>query len=242
MNLAKSLTLLAVVVVSMNTSRALAQVSTISANYVKSVRTTSQPPTPKAANLSAFFALRTYFLTVNSASKNEDGVVGINYPSQGAGKFPANAGANFVNNFTNFHFQMSQPTQPSNGAFPFAVVVQDQVDGFYHVSNGSITKTGAPIFKYQFDAPASGTWNSAFDKSDPNGPKITKLALIFSGDFVTPVKTVFIPVTLTGPLAGRNPVITSSTSANNIPGSHAIVHYSTGTADTKFNFDTANNQ
>jgi hypothetical protein len=188
-----------------------------------------------------FFALKTYFLTVNSTGKNNDGTVGINYPSQGAGKFPANASATFVDKFTDFRFFMTQPTKPSSAAFPFAVVVQDQVDGFYHATNGTIISTGNPLFQYRFDAPVAGSWSPAFDNSVANGPKIRKLALVFSGDFVTPVKSVFIPITLSGGGAPFNPSINSSASANVIPGAHATVRYSTGTADTKFNFDTANN-
>jgi len=239
MHYRKALTLSILVASLFNASQAFAQVSTITANYVRSVRTSGQPPTPVPHNLIVFFALETYFLTVNSSGKNVDGLVGINYPQRGSGKFPASASANFVNNFTNFRFFMTQPTQPSNGAYPFTVVVQDS-DGNYHATNGDISATGQSLFRYRFDAPATGNWVPALDTTG-NEPKVRKLALVFSGDFTTPVKSVFIPVTLEGPLSSRNPIIQSSRNANDIPGSNAVIHYATGSADTKFNFDTANN-
>lgn len=221
----------------------------VPANSVISVRTTAQAPVPNPANLSASFASNRYTLTINSAAKNDDGVVGINFPQQHQGKFPIHGHDNFVDKFVDFSFDMGPGAgQPSDAAFPFAVTVQDQNDGFYHVTNGNVTSTGNANAPYRFRTPpASSTgWVPAFQAP----PFVRKLALTFSGDFVTPVKSVQVFVTADHGIG--NPFVNSSDNHNDIPNaftppggidfSYNLSPQSAGTpSDTKFNFDTASN-
>jgi len=221
----------------------------IPANSVISVRTSGQPPVPNPSNLFVSFAARRYTLTISSSGKNEDGLIGINFPQQNQGKFPNNGSNNFVNKFVDFSFDMAPGAgQPADSAFPFTVTVQDSNDGFYHSTNGTVTTTGNVNAPFRFTTtPVTTGWAPAFQDTTPF---VRKLALIFSGDFVTPVKSVQIFVTANN--GNRNPFVNSSNNNNDIPNannppggidfSYNLSPQSPGTpSDTKFNFDTASN-
>jgi len=230
MNRVKSFTLLASLFFSSNACFAA---TLVNAEAVKC------PTNGSITNLKTTFASNAYTLKINSATKFADGLVGLNFPSKGSGKFPnALPNENYVNKFTGFQFKMTQSGGPVDAAYPFTVVVQDKNDGFYHACNGLVTgSSGAWTFNTN---PVVGSgWAPQFQDATPF---IRKLALTFSGDFTTPVTTVTIPIT--SATLTDNPIISSSILNNTIPNTtnpNGPIDFQYDLAPPgaqKFNFDT----